>query len=110
MGTRGSPVAPLRSQLLADEPSMRDLVEEFVTNLSSRASELRAAYGRLEWERLRTLAHQLKGAGGSFGYPDITRLGATMETAFRKQEASQFRAWMEELAGLIEGARAGLER
>lgn len=100
---------PLRSQLLADDPDMRDIVEEFVDNLSSRFANLKSAHEKLEWEQLRTLAHQLKGAGGSYGYPDISRLGAMMEAAFNKQEATQFAAWMDELASLIAAARAGLE-
>lgn len=100
---------PLRSQLLNDDPSLRDLVEEFVANLATRVTQLRAAHDQLEWQQLQTLAHQLKGAGGSFGYPDISKLGATMETAFKKQEAAQFTAWMNELADLIASARAGLE-
>ncbi|MBI5863484.1 MAG: Hpt domain-containing protein, partial [Planctomycetes bacterium] len=75
---------PLVSQLLADDPDLRDIVVEFVDGLSTRIAELNSAHEKLDWERLKTLAHQLKGAGGSYGYPDITTLGAEMETAFRQ--------------------------
>jgi HPt (histidine-containing phosphotransfer) domain-containing protein len=99
---------PLHSQLLADDPGMRDIVEEFVDNLAVRLDHLQTAHEKQEWDRLQTLAHQLKGAGGSYGYPEISRLGATMEASFKKQEARQFAAWMDELASLIAGAKAGL--
>jgi len=100
--------AVLVSQLLADDPDLRDLVEEFVNELPERLQNIRVAYEALDWERLARLAHQLKGAGGSYGYPDISRLAAEMEAAFRRQDAGDFPRWMERLAGLAEAARRGL--
>jgi HPt (histidine-containing phosphotransfer) domain-containing protein len=98
----------LVSQLLVDAPDLRDVVEEFIQGLGGRIEELRTAYAQLDWERLRTLAHQLKGAGGSYGYPPISQLAAQMECAFRSHCADQFNAWMRQLEELSAAARAGL--
>lgn len=98
----------LFSQLLSNEPDMRDLVEEFVAGLSIRAGELRDAFERRDWAMLSTLAHRLRGSGGSYGYPDLSTLGATMEDNFRKQQAEQFAAWLRELEELSAAAQAGL--
>ena len=91
----------LISQLLIEDEDLRDIVEEFVGALDSRLTELREAYDKLDWELLRTLAHRLKGAGGSYGYPDISQLCALMEQRFRVQDASKFDEWMAALSVLV---------
>jgi len=98
----------LISDLLADDPDMIDLVEEFVEALPSRIEELKQAYEQLDWDQLATLAHQLKGAGGSYGYPPLSSLGATMEQAFKQHSAEQFAEWLGQLEKLVAAAKAGL--
>ena len=96
------------SDLLRDDPEMYDLVEEFVGGLTDRVNEFRRAYERLDWNNLTTLAHQLKGAGGSYGYSELSKLCAQMETAFRAHSADDFTAWIGQLEQLIAAAHAGL--
>jgi HPt (histidine-containing phosphotransfer) domain-containing protein len=99
----------LVSELLYEDPDLHDVVEEFVAGLSGRIAELRRAYKRLDWEQLRTLAHRLKGAGGSYGYPDLSRLAARMEQDFMAHQADTFDACMRKLEELIAAAHAGLQ-
>lgn len=110
MSTATPTVRPgkLVSQLLVDDPELRDVVEEFVQGLSARIAEMRAAYARLDWELLRTLAHRLKGAGGSYGYPELSQLAAEMECGFRSHCAGQFNTWIRQLEQLSAAAREGL--
>ena len=98
----------LTSELLRDDPDMFDLVEEFVGGLSDRIEEFRTSYEKLDWDNLSSLAHQLKGAGGSYGYVELSQLGKTMESAFRNHSASEFTLWMQRFEQLIAAARAGL--
>ena len=98
----------LVSDLLLADPDMHDIVREFVDGLAKRVADLRQAYERLEWDRLTTLAHQLKGTGGSYGYPDVSALAATMERAFRTHSADRFATWIKQLDQLTAAARAGL--
>lgn len=98
----------LISQLVREDPDLRDVVEEFVDGLPGRLDELKQAYAQLDWEMLTTLAHRLKGAGGSYGYPDISQLCAEMEQSFRSHHADEMTAWLTQLSALISGAAAGL--
>ncbi len=98
----------LISQLLLQDGSLRDVVEEFVRGLDGRLEELRLAHERMDFDRLTVLAHQLKGAAGSYGYPDISRLCAEMELKFRSHQADNFHVCLEQLAGLVQAAREGL--
>ncbi len=96
------------SDLLVDDPDMLDLVEEFINGLDTRVDDFRQAFEQLNWDNLTRLAHQLKGAGGSYGYVDLSTLGKTMEDAFRAHSADSFAEWMTRLEQLLTAARAGL--
>ncbi len=102
------PPARLVSQLLVTDDSLRDLVQEFVGNLDRRLTELKQAYERLDWGQLTVLAHRLKGASGSYGYPDISQVCATMERNFTAHQADAFGRWIAELGELARAAREGL--
>jgi signal transduction histidine kinase/HPt (histidine-containing phosphotransfer) domain-containing protein/ActR/RegA family two-component response regulator len=70
--------APVRSEY-ADDPAMTGLVTEFVSDLPKRVRELEALLAQRNVADLRRAVHQLKGAGGGYGYPDLTRLAAGAE-------------------------------
>lgn len=110
MSSVSKPVGPskLVSQVLQEDADLRDLVEEFVEGLESRVTELRQAHDRLDWELLATLAHRLKGAAGSYGYPEISRLCAEMEQRFRSHQAEDFSSFVNKLDSLTRAAQAGL--
>jgi len=103
------PAAKLVSLLMQEDPELRDIVEEFVNGLASRLEELKHAYETLDWDQLTTLAHRLKGAGGSYGYPDISQLCAEMEKSFRDHRADAFTSYSEQLNKLAAAAIAGLK-
>ncbi|MBL8879757.1 MAG: Hpt domain-containing protein [Phycisphaerales bacterium] len=98
----------LVSVLLQEDASFYELVQEFVDSLPARVQELNAACERRDLTTLRTLAHRLKGAGGSFGYPQISALAAQMETAYKADQTDQTTKWLEELNTLAEAAKNGL--
>ncbi|MFH1748965.1 MAG: Hpt domain-containing protein [Planctomycetota bacterium] len=98
----------LSSQLLKDDADLRDIVEEFVNDLNTRLQELCQAHEALDWERLSMLAHRLKGASGSYGYPDLSHLAAEMEQSFHIQQADNFEEWITRFAELIGAAKNGL--
>jgi signal transduction histidine kinase/DNA-binding response OmpR family regulator len=78
MTTEGDASAPLVTELAADD-DLADAATTFAGALPERASEIIRVNARAEWSEVRTLAHQLKGAAGSFGFPSITRAAARVE-------------------------------
>ena len=111
MSTNSQAAIPekLVSALLVDDQDVVDLVAGFVEGLSRRLNEFRLAFEQHDWGSLASLAHQLKGAGGSYGYGDLSRLAKTMEDAFQAHSAGQFEEWMAQFEKLIAAARAGLQ-
>jgi HPt (histidine-containing phosphotransfer) domain-containing protein len=63
----------------ASDPEMRGIVSLFVEDLPKRAGNLRSALANGDRGRLRTLAHQLRGSAGGYGFPGIGNAAANVE-------------------------------
>lgn len=74
---------PLRSQY-ADRPVIARLLGEFVGRLDGRVQAMETALAASQTEELRRLAHQLKGAAGSYGYPSLSAAARTLEDEARQ--------------------------
>ena len=98
----------LVSHLLAEDPGLRDIVLEFVNGLPTRIADFQKAHEQLDYDLLGTLAHRLKGAAGSYGYPDLSAVCFEMERQFRVHESGAFADWVRQLESLAAAARAGL--
>ena len=72
-------VQRIASELVREDPSCADLVEEFLAGLATRLKSMETAIRDADLTTLRTAAHQLKGSGGGYGYPELTRLAAELE-------------------------------
>ena len=89
---------PLVSEL-ADDPDMLELLELFLGELPDRLDALAQALDAHDAETVTRLAHQLKGAGGGYGYPKITDDAKRLECAARDEEPiAQLRAHYDALA------------
>lgn len=67
-----------------NDPDMLEIVREFAGELPARIAKLEAHLAANELRELQTLAHQLKGAGGGYGFPQITELAASLESALKQ--------------------------
>lgn len=76
---------PLRSELAGD-PEMKELLEQFVSEMPSRIAELASAWSEERREQLRILAHRLKGSGASYGYPSVGQAAGALESGLKDAE------------------------
>ena len=98
---------PLYSALAAD-PDLAEIVELFVAELPGRLSALRRAFETGDRELVGRLAHQLKGAGGSYGFDALTHSAAQLEKAARGDQSNQLlQAALDQLAATASRVRAG---
>ena len=65
------------------DPDMLEIVREFVAIAVCRAEELEQHLRAGDLASLRTLAHQLKGSGGGYGFDLITEQAADLETSLQ---------------------------
>jgi HPt (histidine-containing phosphotransfer) domain-containing protein len=68
---------------------MAELVEMFVDELPDRIEHLQQLLATADWDALGRLAHQMKGACGSYGFDQLTPLAARVEQASRDGEPEQ---------------------
>ena len=73
------PTDPLPSRLVMEDPSYADIVEPFIVGLKDRVEVMERALRANDFETLRGAAHQLKGCGGGYGYPELTERATELE-------------------------------
>ncbi len=64
---------------VANDPVMADVLVEFVANLPDEVKSLKSLVAGEDLDRLKEAVHQIKGAGGSYGFQCITDAAAAAE-------------------------------
>ena len=65
----------------ADDPDLEDIIEDFTSELEDDINAMKKAFDQGNYDELRSLAHQIKGAGGSYGYQLLTDITTVLEEA-----------------------------
>ena len=89
------PPAPPRRK-----PGQRDL-GKFFERRHHELLTLRAALASSDHQEIRRIGHNLKGVGGSFGFPELTELGGRLENAARADDRELMSALVDELADQV---------
>jgi signal transduction histidine kinase/DNA-binding NarL/FixJ family response regulator/HPt (histidine-containing phosphotransfer) domain-containing protein len=66
-----------------DDPDMAAVIEEFVNGLPAQVARIRDLVGGRNLGELRRTVHQLKGAGGGYGFPQITEFALKAENELK---------------------------
>lgn len=103
-----APEMAIQSRLLQAEPDLSDLVEKFVLDLPAVLDELRQLSEAQDWPTLRHKVHDLKGMGGTFGYPDLSELAAKLEFQLINQDGQAVDTLLGELDKLVKRICQGL--
>lgn len=95
----------LRSEY-ADDADMKAIISLFVDELPKRTLAMQEAISQGDRERLRMLAHRLKGAAGGYGFPQIGEAAALVEAAVKEDlEPNVVRSRMGTLVALAARVR-----
>ncbi len=90
---------------LSMDAQLAALVPRYLANRAADVGRMRAALAGADFEAIRTAAHGMKGSGGGYGFPEISRLGAAMEEGARRRDA----AAIVELVASLEACLARIE-
>ena len=93
--------APVRSEF-ADDPDFQDLLVMFVESLQEQRREIVAAYEADDLMELARKAHQLKGAGGGYGFPGLSETARRFEEACASQDAAIVTRGLNDLLAYID--------
>ena len=70
----------------ADDPQLADILPGFVERLPNQLDALCKALEEDRLEDAERLAHRLKGAGGSYGYPTLSEVARSLEVAAKARD------------------------
>jgi HPt (histidine-containing phosphotransfer) domain-containing protein len=94
---------------LAADPDLCDLVESFVGEVGKRVAALEECTAQRDWGNVSRLAHQIKGAAGSYGFHDVTPFARQLEQAAKGTDPeNEVLAAFSELREICSRLRAGL--
>ncbi|MEL6329865.1 MAG: Hpt domain-containing protein [Planctomycetota bacterium] len=95
-----------------DDPDMSELVEEFAQRLPGLVAELGDAVENRDEANAAKIAHQLKGAGGGYGYPEVSSLAGKLEHELRSGQGldGETPSMVRSLFELAERVRRGVTR
>jgi HPt (histidine-containing phosphotransfer) domain-containing protein len=85
------------------DPDLEDLIPMFLENRESDIITLRRALAEGDFPTLRSLGHNMKGAGGGYGFDYITDLGGEIEACALRGDAGP-------IPGLVEALEDYLRR
>jgi len=91
------------------DPVVRHLVPRYLELCRKDVTEMRSALEAGNLESIRGTGHKLKGSGGSFGFDDVTRIGAAVEAAAKAADSAGLKELIEELARYLERVRPVLD-
>ena len=104
VGDVASNKTPLISDF-ADDPDMAELVDEYVANMPKRVNAIRDALAQGEMDQLNTLAHQVKGSAGGYGFDPISQQAGILERClFEQAQLDQIRTEVDALLELCNRA------
>jgi HPt (histidine-containing phosphotransfer) domain-containing protein len=80
--------SPVRS-LKAGDPDYTELLELFSSEVAQRATEMQHLFARGDLEQLRVMAHQMKGAGRGYGFPELTDIAGRLEASCKTGDLAE---------------------
>jgi len=91
----------------ANDPDIAELIDTFVAHLAGAIGAMADALANNAHEELQRLAHQLKGAGGGYGYPSLTDKAKVLECAAKAADVEAARLALHELHTVARAIIAG---
>jgi len=99
--------SPIYSTLGGD-PDLGELVEMYVDEMPERIAAFEQAFSSGDQESLQRAAHQLKGAGESYGFSQLTPVAAAVEYSVRDGDPEEdILKLLNELVDVCKRVRSG---
>jgi CheY-like chemotaxis protein len=90
----------LESTLPIEDPDFLEIVQEFADRLHEQIAEMQKAWERQELSQLASLAHWLKGSGGTAGFNAFTDPAARLEKSAKERRLDEIAAALADVSDL----------
>ena len=104
VGLQGPPLSfdktPIMSRLAGNNPRFRPILEKFAHRLSDQLDAMTKSWNERDFDEIASLAHWLKGAGGTVGFDAFTEPAAKLEQLAKAKTAEEIEETIDELRRL----------
>ncbi len=83
------------------DPDLEDLVPGFLENRRKDVGRLTEFLQVADFTEIRMIGHSMKGAGGGYGFDEITEIGSAIEQAALQEDAAAVQSGIEQLADYL---------
>jgi CheY-like chemotaxis protein len=82
-------------------PGLEEIVPGYLAARREELPELMALLAASAFERLAVASHNIKGSGGSYGFPELTRMGAALERSAKQKDPGSLSIQLTELSDYL---------
>ena len=86
----------------ATDPDMQEIIALFVQEMPDRVEQLQSSWTQNQLDQVKRMAHQLKGAGGGYGYPTLGAAAGELESSLNSLAASSQTASLDEIRAQLD--------
>lgn len=97
--------SPIISEL-ANDPDLSVVADMFVERLSEAVNQIKSAFEDSQIDTLKSLVHEVKGAGGSAGYPILTEKARFLEGLIKENKIDNLKDTIDDFIGLCNRVQA----
>lgn len=89
------------SMIIKIDRELEELIPDFLERRRKDLAVFKLALAQKDLETLRTMAHQMKGFGGGYGFDHLTTLGKAMEEAAKVGDLVAYNKGLDELEAYL---------
>jgi CheY-like chemotaxis protein len=101
--------APVAVSGRTTKDDLKPLQPKYLVNQTNNVGAIRAALRRSDLAIISTLAHNMRGSGTSYGFPELSELAMRLEDAAKAQALSEVSALADELEEIVTALQARVD-
>ena len=84
------------------DPDLRDLIHSYLKKQQKDIKTITQSIETTDFDKIRMLAHSMRGSGGGYGFMPISKIGEALEEAARIKDLKQIKKHLAELSDFLE--------
>jgi len=100
--TQNTDAEPDEKIVVNVDSDIEDLIPGFLENRQEDVKSIYDALEKEDYETIRILGHSMKGAGGGYGFDEITDIGRSIEESAEGKNQEEVKKWVINLSNYLD--------
>ncbi len=100
--TQNTGTKPDEKIIVNVDSTIKDLIPGFLENRQEDIKSIYDALKKEDYETIRILGHSMKGAGGGYGFDEITDIGRLIEESAEGKNQEEIKKWVIDLTNYLD--------